>query len=224
MVSYDLRRSRRKTVGIYIKDGRVEVRAPFRATLREIEKFVASKDAWINEKLLKSIDRLEARGAFELNYGDSVICRGASYRIAAREGARAGFDGAEFYMPPGMPPWRIKSCCVQIYRMIAKRDLPGRVSRHARAMGVSPASVGVSGAKTRWGSCSSRKSLNFSWRLIIADDEVIDYVVVHELAHLKEMNHSERFWAIVEGALPDCRARKARLRALQKRLSLENWD
>ena len=94
----------------------------------------------------------------------------------------------------------------------------------AKRMDVTPTAIKINGAKTRWGSCSAKKSLNFSWRLIMADDDVIDYVVVHELAHIAEMNHSARFWALVEGALPDYQSRKAKLKALQQRLSIEDWE
>ena len=87
-----------------------------------------------------------------------------------------------------------------------------------------PSAVKINGAKTRWGSCSSKKSINFSWRLIKADDDVIDYVVVHELSHITEMNHSPNFWAIVENILLDYRERKVKLKRLQKRLSMENWE
>ena len=90
-------------------------------------------------------------------------------------------------------------------------------------MGVTPIAVKINSAMRRWGSCSSRMSLNFSWRLIMADDAIIDYVVVHELAHIKEMNHSARFWAVVESVLPDFRERKRKLKELQSRLSGEDW-
>ena len=91
-------------------------------------------------------------------------------------------------------------------------------------MEVAPSAVGITAAKTRWGSCSARRSINFSWRLAFADDAVIDYVVVHALAHITEMNHSARFWAIVAAVLPDYRERRERLKILQRRLVAENWD
>ena len=100
-------------------------------------------------------------------------------------------------------------------RAQAKETLPQRVAHFANRMGVSPARVKVTGAKTRWGSCSSQGNLNFSWRLMLADDRAIDYVVVHELAHLREMNHSPRFWAVVEAVLPDYKQRRLRLKQLQ---------
>ena len=90
-------------------------------------------------------------------------------------------------------------------------------------MNVTPIAVKVNSAKTRWGSCSGRNSINFSWRLIMADDDVIDYVIVHELAHIKEHNHSDRFWAVVASVLPDYKMRQAKLKILQKKLASEDW-
>lgn len=224
MIAFTLTRSNRKTVAIYIRDSGVEVRAPLKMPRRDIDRFVVSKEKWITEKLAMSNERQAQRERFILTYGDRVPYRGGQYPIAAREGRRVGFDGERFSMPPGLPPEEIKAACVQIYRLLAKRDLTEKVQAFARRMGVTPGNVKINGAKTRWGSCSAQKSLNFSWRLIMADDGVTDYVVVHELAHITEMNHSARFWAVVEGVLPDYRERKARLKALQQRLSREDWE
>jgi predicted metal-dependent hydrolase len=107
--------------------------------------------------------------------------------------------------------------------MLSKAHISERVAFFASQMGVTPTAVKINNAMKRWGSCSSRKSLNFSWRVIMADDSIIDYVVVHELAHLKEMNHSARFWAVAEGVMPDFRERKLALTELQSRLSGEDW-
>jgi len=91
-------------------------------------------------------------------------------------------------------------------------------------MGLSPNSLKINSAKTRWGSCSSKANLNFSWMLMMADDEVIDYIVVHELAHLRQMNHSPQFWEIVEKYIPDYKERKKRLKLLQLKLNEEDWE
>ena len=104
-------------------------------------------------------------------------------------------------------------------RARAKEILPLRVTYYAKLMGVTPAQVKITGAKTRWGSCSARGNLNFSWRLMLAGEDEIDYVVVHELAHLREMNHSPRFWAVVEAAMPDYKQRRLRLKQLQAALA-----
>ncbi|MCL2060065.1 MAG: M48 family metallopeptidase [Oscillospiraceae bacterium] len=223
-ITYALVRSKRKTVALYIRGGAVEVRAPTRMAKRDIDAFVASKEKWITDKLAKAREQAERVKAFSLDYGSAVTYRGRQYPIAARDGARAGFDGERFYMPPNLSPENIKNACAQIYRLLAKRDLADRAYSFAARMGASPRAVKINGAKTRWGSCSAKKYINFSWRLIMAEDAVIDYVVVHELAHLAEMNHSARFWAIVEGVLPDFNERKARLKALQIKLGGEDWE
>jgi predicted metal-dependent hydrolase len=223
VIEYTLTRSKRKTAAIYIRDGAVEVRAPLKMPKRDIDKFVASKEAWIKSKLTASRERLVQKQAFSLNYGDAILYRGREYPIAAKDGDRIGFDDTVFYMPPNLSPHKIKLACVKIYRMLAGRDLTARTLDFAERMSVAPAAVKINGAKTRWGSCSSRQSINFSWRLIMASDDVIDYVVVHELAHLLELNHSKNFWAIVESVLPDYKERQERLRELQKRLAAEDW-
>ncbi len=90
-------------------------------------------------------------------------------------------------------------------------------------MNTSALSVKINSAKTRWGSCSGKNSLNFSWKLIIADERAIDYVVVHELAHTIEHNHSKQFWKIVESYIPDYKYRKTLLERAQKIISEQGW-
>ncbi len=90
-------------------------------------------------------------------------------------------------------------------------------------MGVKFNQVKITGAQTRWGSCSSLGNLNFSWRLLLADEALIDYIVVHELAHLKEMNHQEGFWAIVKDVMPDYQVREAQLKRFRATIDQEGW-
>ena len=95
-----------------------------------------------------------------------------------------------------------------VYIRKAKETITKRVSYFARLMGVSYRNITIREQKTRWGSCAANGNLNFNWLLILAPPEVLDYVVVHELAHRKEMNHSARFWAEVERILPDYKRRR----------------
>ena len=226
MINYTITRSKRKTVALYIIDGIVEVRAPLKMPKRDIDKFVVSKEKWIQNNLAKSAKLKEQRDNFALNYGDTVLYRGREYPITARSGDSVGFDDAasEFYIPPDLSPERIKAAVIQVYKMLAKRYLAERLRHYQPIMGVSITDFGVTGEKKRWGSMSNRKSANFSWRLIMADDDVIDVVVVHELAHITEMNHSDRFWAIVEGVLPDWREREKRLKEFNRKINAENWE
>jgi predicted metal-dependent hydrolase len=224
-IDYTLIRSKRKTVSLYVRDNAsVEVRAPLQTPKSDIDRFVNSKASWIANKVALKRAQHAARESFALDYGSNVTYRGKDFPIEAKPGNLCGFDDRRFYMPPDMPPEHIKSATEQVYRLLAKRDLRRKALDFAKIMGVMPSAVKINGATTRWGSCSAKKSLNFSWRLMMADDAVIDYVVVHELAHITEMNHSERFWAIVERVMPDYRERREQLKALQRRLKLEDWD
>ena len=224
MIKYNLTRSRRKTIAIYIRDGKVEVRAPLQASKVDIDMFILSKEAWIHTNLAKQTAQASKREGFVVDYGSLLTWRGKVYPLTPQGGSKAGFDGTSFYMPPGLRTDQIKATCVKLYRRLALIHFENRVSYYSKIMGVTPSAVKVNSAKTRWGSCSSKKSINFSWRLALADDDVIDYVVVHELAHLKEMNHSPRFWKLVEEILPNRKDYRKRLKDVQKQLEQEDWD
>lgn len=224
-MNYNIIRSKRKTAAIHIlPTGIVEVRAPLKMPKNDIDRFVAAKEIWIQKKLLLALERLNSKAAFQLDYGDCVLVRGKEHPIVSKPGNRIGFDQTQFYLMPGLNSLQIKDACVHIYKLIAKQVLTAKTLEYAKNMGVMPSNVKINSAKTRWGSCSGKKSINYSWRLIMAEDDVIDYVVVHELAHIKEMNHSARFWAIVQGVLPDYKNRLLLLKALQKRLGAEDWE
>jgi len=227
---YTLTRSKRKTVALYIRDGDIEVRAPNRMPKREIEKFIASKEKWILSNINLHRQREKSRERFNLDYGSTVVCCGKPRLITAISDrhnhceGRIGFDDERICIPADLSHDAVKRACIEVCKMIAKRDLTEKTNDYARQLSVTPAFVKVNSAKSRWGSCSAKKSINYSWRLILADDDVVDYVVVHELAHMIELNHSKRFWAIVENILPDYRERRKRLKELQRRLSGEDWD
>lgn len=100
----------------------------------------------------------------------------------------------------------------KVYRCEAGNILAARAAYYAEQMGVDYGRITVKETKTRWGSCSTKGNLNFHWKLVLMPPEILDYVVVHELAHRKEMNHSERFWRIVGSVLPDYKERRKWLR------------
>lgn len=100
----------------------------------------------------------------------------------------------------------------------AKKLFPERTAYFAKRMGVTYNRITIREQKTRWGSCSAAGNLNFNWKLVLMQPELLDYVVVHELAHRREMNHSERFWAVVEKELPDYRERREKLKNMGKQL------
>lgn len=225
MMNYTLKRSRRKTVAIHItKTAEVEVRAPLYFPKADIDHFVISKKNWIEKHLAICESHNEQKTAFVLNYGDMVALQGKTYPISAKAGSVTGFDGESFFMPSGLLQEEIKQAVIRIYKLLAKRILLSKVKYYAKQMRLTPTAVKINSAKTRWGSCSCKNSINFSWRLIMACDTVIDYVVVHELAHIREHNHSDRFWAVVASVLPDFKIRQKKLKELQAKLAGEDWE
>ena len=225
MIDYTIIRSKRKTIAIHIKkDASVEVRAPLSIKKEEIHRFIISKQEWIQKHVQSRRESLNSQAGFSLSYGDTVHMQGSQYPINAIDSNRIGFDGKCFYLPPNLPSEEIRHQIIQVYIEIAKIVFARKAERYSTIMKVKPSAIKVNSAKTRWGSCSGKDSINFSWRLIMADDAVIDYVVVHELAHIIEHNHSPRFWSVVAAVLPDYKIRQQKLKELQKRLSAEDWD
>jgi len=220
---YNLTRTNRKTLSLQIRQGELIVRSPLKLPIAEIEKFIESKQSWISKSMAQSKERVAVKEAFSLNYGDSIPFRGSRYPIVAKEGNRISFDSKCFYMPQGLNSKELQDACIQIYKHLAKGYIPARTTEIANTLGLYPASIKITSAKTRWGSCSNRATINFSWRLILVPDDLSDYVIVHELAHLKELNHSTRFWSIISDIMPDYIKRQERLKELQNQLLLENW-
>jgi len=181
--TYELIRTKRRTLAIHIKDCRVIVRAPKRTPVREIDRFVASKSNWIEKHLAEQKARAEQRAAL-------------------------------------MPSEAEKKKLISFYKKQAGEIIPERVEYFARLIGKRPTEVRIGYAKKSWGSCTAYGKLTFSWRLMMASPGAIDYVVVHELAHLKHLNHSKAFWSIVERIMPDYKERRKELQQLQKTLPL----
>ncbi|MEL7654795.1 MAG: SprT family zinc-dependent metalloprotease [Bacillota bacterium] len=179
-LEYEIIRTRRKTLALYVRqDGRIEVRAPLKASKDYIDGFVIKKQDWIKSTQDKLFARYSAKKVIQLT---------------RQEEAR--------------------------YKKQAKALFQQKCQSFAEQMGLSHKSVKVNGAKTRWGSCNRKGDINFTYRLIFAPEELIDYVVVHELAHTKEMNHSADFWTIVEQTMPDYKVRRKKLREFQHEVEL----
>jgi predicted metal-dependent hydrolase len=225
MHEYTLVRSNRKSIAIHIQpDASIEVRAPYNITSAKIQAFVQANRSWIMKQQSQVQAYHDKKMKFQLNYGDVVTVCGKECTITAMPGNQISYDERQFYLPPNLTPEQIKSACIQIYKQVARQILSHKTFYFAAQMGVMPQAVKINSAKTRWGSCSAKKKINYSWRLIMAEEAAIDYVVVHELAHLIEMNHSPRFWGIVAMVFSDYKQRQARLKILQQRLNSEDWE
>jgi predicted metal-dependent hydrolase len=215
-------RSRRRTLGLQITpDARVIVRAPRWATSVDIHNLVNDKLEWIRKIQTKL--RLENAARVEPRFesGESFSYLGEKRVLALLLGSsrRLTFDGAAFSLGEFSRP-RARRHFETWSRRQAREVLTARVDVMAARAGLSYAALRITGAKTRWGSCSSKGTLNFTWRLVMAPLDIIDYVVAHEVTHLVHHNHSKRFWTKVAALYPDYRRARAWLREHQRELSL----
>lgn len=217
-MEYQLYRSRRKSLAIQVRaDGGVEVRAPLSMPLRQIEDFLQEKQEWIRQTQQRQNALSQKRRRYRLAVGETLPLLGREYPIRASD--RTGFQDA-FLVRPGSP---IAGQLEQIYRALAKEFLNVLAAGWAKRAGVVPAGIGITGAASRYGSCSGKNRLNFTWKLMLAPPELVEYVVVHELCHIRQHNHSPRFWAEVEALLPDYRERRQRLGEFGAALFPQEW-
>ena len=210
-IEYELRLTARKSVECRVAPGKVTVFAPGRFPLREVDAFVIRQAEWIFSTLEMSGARAEAaleRNEQAMREGAQLPIEGKIYIIRLKPGGRPAvrMDGETVFVSgTGGDALQIRAALRNHLIALAKTRFEERVRFHAAKIGVRPKNITLREQKTKWGSCSSLGNLNFNWKLIMAPPEALDYVVVHELCHLLEMNHSPAFWAQVEKHCPDYR-------------------
>ena len=219
VIEYTVRRSsrRNKTVEISVAGGAVLVSAPLRTPNREIQAIVRERGVWILDKLEASSQEAPP---LRLVSGEALPCLGRELPLLLVEDAgvrrpSAQYDGCRLLVrvARGLAEeerreWA-QAALMAWYKVRAGEFLAGSVARWLPVMGRSETPpVLVRGQRARWGSCSADGTLRFSWRLAMLEPELIDSVVVHELAHLDVMNHSPAFWEVVLRAMPDARERR----------------
>jgi len=199
-------RSSRKSLSIAVtNDGEVVVRTPRFLSEETIYGMVKSKSAWIKRKKAEAESRKVPPHKFL--QGEQFLFLGRSYPLLLVDRVGISVDLADNLVISCVKK-DIKALLIHWYRSRAEEEIGKRCLFYSEIIRLKPGAVKISGAMKRWGSCSSRGSLNFAWRLVMAPVEVIDYVVVHELVHLEEMNHSWRFWKKVASVMPDYERRR----------------
>jgi predicted metal-dependent hydrolase len=204
---YQLIRSRRKTIALIVReDGSLVVRAPLHSAEGTIRKFVERKAAWIRKTQARVDESILARTK-KYHQGEQFLFLGKTYPlvIVPRSQTALSWESV-FHLSSSAQP-HAEQIFIRWYRAQAARILSERVSWYAGRNGFNYRRVKITSARTRWGSCSPDGTLCFSYRLIMAPQEVVDYVAVHELVHLDIKNHSQTFWSRVEAIMPDFRLR-----------------
>ena len=217
-------RSRRRTISIIVKpDGQVIVRAPLKAPEGLIRQFVESKSGWINEKKAAAAQHVHLT-VRQFEGGEKFLLLGREYALRVVESQKAALTFKDEFILHQKAQPKAKIAFEKWYKAQALAILSERTQFYAAKFGLHYEKLRITSARTRWGSCSSRGTLSFTWRLVMAPLDVVDYVVIHELAHLKVKNHSAVFWAEVQKMLPDYKRHVAWLRKNGKFLSLDGVE
>lgn len=218
VLEYRLKRSARRTIGFTIDGSGLSITAPRWVTLADIEAAIAEKQRWIFAKLAEWKTRTEQRALPQIDWRDGAALPylGKTVTIALGAGAVA-FDADALRLSLPLP---VQADMQQIKDRVqgwlqgeAKRIFGERLAVYAEKLGVTYSMYALSSAATRWGSCSSDGKIRLNWRLIHFPMSIIDYVVAHELSHLREMNHSPAFWDVVRSVLPDFEHHRGALRS-----------
>jgi len=211
-LEYGLKRSSRRTIGFSIDGSGLTITAPRWVTLADIETAIVGKERWIFAKLTEWQTRTEQRALPRIEWRDGALIPflGKPVRIAlASAQAALSYDeqaaALALALPAHADAQQIKDRVQGWLQTEAKRLFGERLAYYAPKLGVAYKGYALSSAATRWGSCSSDGRIRLNWRLIHFPLSIIDYVVAHELAHLREMNHSPRFWQTVESIFPEFR-------------------
>lgn len=194
-------------IQVHIERG-LEVIVPRGIEKKEAEDFIIRKGDWI----LKHLNAKRERGGTRYLGNDIKIVQ--SFDLFIPKHKISFKEGVLHILSPETSGDEIKSIYEAWIRHLGKKYIPARAEQLARKYGFNFSKVIIKGQKTRWGSCSIRKNLSFNYKLMRYREEVIDYVIIHELCHLREMNHSKRFWALVEGICPDYKSLKKELKKL----------
>ncbi|MBX9899626.1 MAG: M48 family metallopeptidase [Burkholderiaceae bacterium] len=211
LIEYEFLRSKRRSIGFVIGESGLRITAPRWVTLADVEQAIQEKQHWILRKLNERRDLASQRAQFEVRWEDGarfpLLGKNIQLRINNLQNVGIAFaeESGELTvcLPHDASEQQLKDRVQGWLQQKAKEVFLQRLPVFAEKLGVTYHSMSLSSANSRWGSCNSLGKIRLNWRLIHFAPEIIDYVIAHELAHLKEMNHGPQFWAAVQSVFPD---------------------
>lgn len=221
-IHYQLERRPRRTVGLKITADGLIIHAPKRIAEYQLQTILLQKSDWIQKKL--SALQQNKMPPVQWQHGEKLLLLGNQVTLAVKHDARAKAinhqPGLLELAQPNHEASAISHKVLQWYKKQAVIDFARRLEIFSAKLGVAMPKLLISSARTRWGSCNSKQEIRLNWRLLQAPPHLINYVVCHELAHLKEMNHSVKFWAVVASIYPDYKQAEKELKAWSPKLHL----
>lgn len=219
-ISYLLERRPRRTVGLKITENGLVVHAPKRIFEFQLNQILQEKSKWI-------LNKLQAREANQIEKlqwvdGEHLLYLGQDIQLKLLPAIKKTTHFERNELAIHAPQANIHAVCSRMVLMWYKKqaflDFARRLEVFAAKLGVPTPPLSLSNAQSRWGSCNSRGEVRLSWRLLQAPPHIINYVICHELAHLKQMNHSAKFYAVVESLFPNYKAAEKELKLLSPQL------
>ena len=207
LVAEVIRTERKRTADIRVEEGAISVVVPITTSEGKITQILTDKRQWIQRKMLMQRDVMPA-SAKQFVSGEGFSYLGRNYRLKVHRGRFQPVKLINGQLTLTCPRGQkdkdlIKSSLIQWYKHQAELKITEKVKRYSDLVGVKPNGLGIKSFKSRWGSCSVKGKLDFNWKVMMAPNRIVDYVVVHELCHLKKHDHSPKFWKLVERVLPD---------------------
>ncbi len=207
-----IRSNRKKSALLKVTDNLVQLVVPLNLSDNRIHEIIKKKSAWIKKKLIENL-MLPKHKEKEFVSGESFSYLGKNYRLKIIQSTENQVKLKNGYIQVSVSKdGSVRDLLINWYQNLATKHLCEKTNRYAKIIGVCPQSIRVKDYKSKWGSCSIKGEIAFNWKIIMAPHSVIDYLVVHELCHLLEHNHSIRYWKLVEKTLPNHKEQRAWLK------------
>lgn len=207
-----IRTGRCKTATIKVDDCTVSIVVPKGLSEERIKCVLNAKDRWIKQKIASQQSQLSVTPKLFVS-GESFSYLGRNYRLKVKRGNYQPVKLLNGYLIATLPdgadnPQMVRNSLVRWYNTQAAPKLIEKTKRYVNVVGVAPTSIEIKPYKSRWGNCNAKGGIGYNWKIVMAPQSVVDYVVVHELCHLKHFNHSKDYWQQVKRILPDYQVSK----------------
>lgn len=204
-----IRTDRKKTATIVVENGLTSVIVPENTTQEKLESLITKRTKWIKEKIYIQSQYSPVKTKEYVN-GEAFSYLGKNYRLKIETAKTRSVKLKNGRLTVALPEQQRNSQHIQLalidwYRTQAEKRLREKTKRYAKLIGVTPNAVGIKSFKSRWGSCHANGDIVYNWKIIMAPNRIVDYVVAHELCHLKHHDHSPKFWKALEKVIPDYR-------------------